>query len=198
MHCEGLLWYWGRAEAVGLWFGMIAFSLFFLSDYNDWRMGRKALRLCFPLGGLLLAAGTLLRCGEGEILVSGGAGKAVLFGAAAFLALLIYTLFFAIPAEASYAKPGQKRRVCTTGVYALCRHPGVLWFVGLYACLSAAAGLPAVDSVVYSAANVLLIWFEDRLVFPALMEGYDAYRAKTPFLIPNGRSIRDCFRGKDA
>ena len=183
---------------MGLWLGLCAFSLFFLSDYNDWRMGCKALRFCFPLGGLLLAAGTLLRCGKENVLVGGGLRMAVLFGAAAFFALLVYTLFFAIPADASYAKPGEKRKVCTTGVYALCRHPGVLWFMGLYACLSAAAGLPLTDSVLYSAFNVLLIWFEDRLVFPALMEGYDAYRAKTPFLVPNGRSIRDCFRGKDA
>lgn len=183
---------------MGLWLGLCAFALFFLSDYNDWRMGRKGLRLCFPLGAILLAAGTLLRCDGKSALSAGGLRMAAICGAAAFFALLIYTLFFAIPADASYAKPGEKRKVCTTGVYALCRHPGVLWFMGLYACLSAAAGLPAADSVVYSAANVLLIWFEDRLVFPALMEGYDAYREKTPFLLPNGRSIRDCFRGKDA
>ena len=98
--------------------------------------------------------------------------------------------------EASYARPGEKRPACTTGVYALCRHPGVLWFAGLFACLWLAAGLPLQDAAVYTILNVLLVWFEDRCVFPDLLEGYEAYRASTPFLIPNGKSIRACIRGK--
>lgn len=181
---------------MGLWLGICAFALFFLSDYNDWHMKRKVLRVCFPLGAVLLAGGTLLRCGIGDIFVDGWLRVVVLAAALAFFLLLFYTLFFAIPREASYARPGEKRSVCTTGVYALCRHPGVLWFMGGYACLSAAAGLPAVDSAIYSALNVLLVYVEDRIVFPKLMDGYGAYQASTPFLIPNGRSIRACFRGK--
>ena len=40
--------------------GVGAFALFFLSDCNDWRWSRRELRICFPLGALLLAAGTVL------------------------------------------------------------------------------------------------------------------------------------------
>ena len=111
---------------------------------------------------------------------------------AVFAALLIYTLFFALPVEASYTRPGEKRPACTTGVYALCRHPGVLWFAGIYVCLWMAAGLPLWEAVLYSGLNVLLVAFEDRCVFPALLDGYDAYQTATPFLIPSGKSIRDC------
>ena len=77
-------------------------------------------------------------------------------------------------------------------MYALCRHPGVLWFAGLYGCLWAAAGVPLWEAALYSGLNVLLVIFEDRCVFPARLEGYGAYQASTPFLLPNRRSIRAC------
>lgn len=99
---------------------------------------------------------------------------------------------FALPVDASYTRPGEKRPACTTGVYALCRHPGVLWFTGLYICLWLALGLPLWEAAVYSGLNVLLVVFEDRCVFPARLEGYGAYQAATPFLLPNRRSIRAC------
>ena len=181
---------------MGLLLGLCSFALFFLSDYNDWRMHRQEWKLCFPLGAALLLAGTLLRCGKAKVMSAGWVRMALFLGVLAFAALLIYTLFFAISLEVSYARPGEKRRVCTTGVYALCRHPGVLWFMGAYACLPGAAGLPVLDSVLYSGLNVLLVCFEDRWVFPELMEGYGDYQAATPFLVPNGRSIRACFKKK--
>ena len=105
---------------------------------------------------------------------------------------MIYTLFFALPVEASYTAPGKKRPACTTGIYALCRHPGVLWFAGLYGCLWAGGGLPLWEAALFSGLNVLLVLFEDLCVFPAVLEGYDAYRRSTPFLLPNRRSIRAC------
>ena len=178
---------------MGFLLGLCAFALFFLNDYNDWRLGRRALKLCFPAGGLLLLAGTLLRCGNGNHLT--GWLRVLLFAAAAgWLLLLVYTLFFAIPLEASYARVGEKRRACTVGVYALCRHPGVLWFAGLYVCLSLAAGLPWLDVVSYCILNVLLVCFEDRCVFPALLEGYGAYQETTPFLIPDAASVKACLK----
>ena len=184
----------GRQTAVGYLLGLCAFALFFISDYNDWRLGQQRWKLCFPLGGLLLAVGTLLQCRlKVSVLTDGGRILGFLLGAL-FLFLLIYTLFFALPVEASYARPGEKRSVCTTGVYALCRHPGVLWFAGLYVCLWAAAGLPLRNAVTYCLLNVLLVLFEDRCVFPDKLEGYVTYRTTTPFLIPNRKSIRACMK----
>ena len=107
-----------------------------------------------------------------------------------FFGLLVYTLFFALPVEASYARPGEERGACTTGVYTLCRHPGVLWFAGLYGCLWAAGGLPLWEAAVLSGLNVGLVVFEDRCVFPAKLKGYDDYRRTTPFLLPSRQSVR--------
>lgn len=181
---------------MGYLLGLCAFALFFLSDLNDWRLGRQALKVCFPLGGVLLTVGTILEIRRGEAPVSGWPRWLCILLAAGFLALLVYTLFFALPAEASYGCPGEKRPACTTGVYALCRHPGVLWFMGLFACLWLAAGLPLMDAAVYCILNVCMVWFEDRCVFPELLEGYEAYQASTPFLFPSVESIRACMKGK--
>jgi protein-S-isoprenylcysteine O-methyltransferase Ste14 len=90
------------------------------------------------------------------------------------------------------ARPGEERAVCTTGVYALCRHPGVLWFAGVYGCLWLTVGLPLWEAALYCGLNVLLVAFEDLCVFPARLEGYDAYRVQTPFLLPTRQSIRAC------
>lgn len=174
--------------------GLGAFALFFLSDYNDWRPAHRALKLCFPLGGLLLVTGTVLELRHGTAMLGGWARTLALMLAVAFCVLLLYTLFFALPVEASYARPGEKRRACTTGVYALCRHPGVLWFGGLYGCLWLSCGLPLWEAALYSGLNLLLVVFEDCCVFPAKLEGYDAYQAETPFLLPSRRSIRACLR----
>ena len=177
---------------MGYLLGRCAFALFFLSDWNDWKWKRRELRPCFPLGGVLLSVGTFLEVRRRTPLVSGWLRGLCVLLAAAFLVLLIYTLFFALPAEASYGRPGERRPACTTGVYALCRHPGVLWFAGLYVCLWAAFGLPLWEAASLSGWNVLLVWFEDRCVFPAVLEGYGDYQRTTPFLLPDRRSIRAC------
>lgn len=185
-------WESGGMETMRAVLGICAFAFFFASDYNDWKWGRQELKLCFPAGGLLLVAVTVLGAVQGKAPLTGGARWAVLALAVLFLALLVYTLFFALPALASYARPGKDRTVIATGVYALCRHPGVLWFAGLYLCLWGAAGLPLWEAVLYSGLNVLLVVFEDRCVFPDRLEGYGAYQHTTPFLVPSRRSIRAC------
>ena len=170
--------------------GLGAFALFFLSDYNDWKLRQKGLRLCFPLGTLLLLAGTAAGCAGGNPPLHGLPRLSVLILAAAFAALLVYTLFFALPAEASYAHPGEDRPVCVGGVYALCRHPGVLWFAAAYLCLWGGCGFPLGAAALYTALDVLLVVFEDGWVFPARLSGYGDYRRTTPFLLPTPNSFR--------
>lgn len=180
---------------MGVLAGLSAFALFFLSDYNDYSLARRGLRVCFPAGGALLIWGTVLDIQRGTPPVAGWRRGLFFMLAAVFLALLVYTLFFALPPAASYARPGERRQVQTGGVYALCRHPGVLWFAGLYGCLWACTGLPLWEAALYSGLNLGLVVFEDRCVFPAKLEGYGAYQASTPFLLPTRQSIRAC-RGK--
>ena len=42
--------------------GLIAYLLIFLHDFNDWKLGIKWLRICFPAGAILLAAVTIQMC----------------------------------------------------------------------------------------------------------------------------------------
>ena len=170
---------------------ILAFALFFLGDCNDWKWGRAALRACFPAGVLLLAAAAARQCVRGAerplaLRLSFG------FLGAAFLGLLVYTLFFALPAKDAYARQETGRQACTVGVYALCRHPGVLWLAGVFLCLWAGFGLPLLAVLLTTALNLGLVAFEDGWVFPAQLAGYEDYRRETPFLLPTRASIRRC------
>ena len=102
----------GRLKgAMGFAAGVGAFLLFFLSDYNDWRWSRRSLRVCFPLGVLLLTAGTAWEIWQGTPPLHGWLRGAAVLLAVFFFGLLVYTLFFALPVEASYARPGEERRL---------------------------------------------------------------------------------------
>lgn len=174
--------------------GGLAFLLLFLGDWNDWKGKRPALRLCFPIGCTLLGAVTALQAARGTTTCPPAARAAFFALACLFLLLLVYTLFFALPVREAYVDQPLRRPACTSGVYALCRHPGVLWFVGLYLCLVPAMGLPLGAAVFYSGCNLTLVVFEDLCVFPTRLADYEDYRRTTPFLLPTPRSIRTCRR----
>ena len=110
--------------------------------------------------------------------------------------LEVYALFFALPPKASYGAPGQSRSTRVAGLYALCRHPGVLFFIPLYAGLWLTFGLSPVSGAVYALLDVLLVVYEDRWVFPAVLEGYADYQQQVPFLLPHARSVRNCLAGR--
>ena len=95
-----------------------------------------------------------------------------------FLLLLCYTLFFALPFEETYVRESRGRRVCRTGMYALCRHPGVLWYAGFYFSLYAAlGGTPLlVLAVTGTVLDLLYAVFQDVWTFPKTFCDYEEYR----------------------
>lgn len=173
--------------------GCLSFCLFFLGDWNDWKWSLPGLRCCFPIGILLLTVATAHLAEPGKTFLPIGIKAVFYLLGAGFLGLLIYTLFFALPAKEAYAQQGDRRQTLTNGIYALCRHPGVLWFTGLYLCLWA-VGVPLSAVLLYCGLDLLLVVFEDFFVFPARLAGYDAYRQTTPFLLPNRGSLRACLK----
>lgn len=88
-------------------------------------------------------------------------------------------------------------RTVKTGWYALCRHPGVLWFGALYVCLAAlvCTGEMLVAALLFTGLDVAYVWVQDRWIFPKTLQGYAEYQAVTPFLIPTRRSLR-AMRGR--
>ena len=117
-----------------------------------------------------------------------------LFGVS--LTLLVHALFISLPFRRTYVTTGAGDKLITTGVYALTRHPGVLWFalVMLSLILVSRSSLLLIASPVWILLNILLVVIEDKFVFGRMFEGYDDYRRETPMLIPNRRSINAFLR----
>lgn len=179
---------------VSLTLGIGGFLLYLLYDVNSFTYQLRLLHGAFALGTLLVGAATALDLLEAWRLgaFSGPGDAALLLAAGACLAALVYSLFFALPFQETYRQQEQGRHVYDGGVYALCRHPGILCFFGLYLCLGLAAlpgGLLA-HGLVFSLLDLAYAGFQDRVTFPKTFCDYEAYRKKAPFLIPTGDSIR--------
>ena len=117
--------------------GAAAFLLMLLGDVNDAAWHKGALRLCFPTGLVLLAAATALR------LDYSGVDAAWCAVSGAFLLVLLYVLFGSFSVKDAYVRQDSGRRVYDKGFYALCRHPGVLFFCGTL-CFAALCFRPSV------------------------------------------------------
>ena len=155
----------------------VCYLFFLLYDFNQVRWKSRKLHGAFALScaGLLLL--TAAACWKGQNrnparLVPGG------ILALCFLLLLCYTLFFALPFEETYVRESRGRRVCRTGMYALCRHPGVL----------------LVLAVSGSVLDLLYAVFQDVWTFPKTFCDYEEYRREAPFLIPRPSSVVRCLR----
>lgn len=148
------------------------------------------------MGSVFLVAATVLLLRKMNIFSMVLRGKMVifLFLAAVFLALLIYTLFFALPFEETYVSQ-DAHKTYDKKMYALCRHPGVLWFAGFYFCLwLAVGGMPLlVMAVWFSFLNFCYVLLQDFYTFPQVFSDYGEYKKKVPFLIPDGKSLKRCF-----
>lgn len=184
-----------------IYIGIISFIFFYIYDLNMVFFKTKPGNLCFMLASLLLFAAS-----TGLIAVSfiadGVTSRALvgLFVALLFLVLLIYTLFFALPAKETYvdtlqnAYEAETERpvVCRDGMYALCRHPGVLWlfffYLGIYAAYPTQQNMLA--WLIFSAMDLIYIILQDLVIFPRQFRDYYDYKRTTPFLFPNGNSIR--------
>lgn len=175
-----------------IFLGIGAFVLFFIGDINDAFLRKKALKPCFLVGLAALIAATALRI-EPEV----GARLLFCLPALIFAWLLYKALFGAFPVKPAYTEASAEKKTVSSGVYALCRHPGVLFFAGLYICLVPALGLPLLDFVIYTVLDILLAWAEDMLIFPRTLEGYAEYKDRVPFMIPNAQSIRSCLSSLD-
>ncbi len=179
------------------WLGIAAFALFFLNDINDLVGLGKAFKISFWIGSGLLLVSVIYQCINVTAHTSTAGFIAALVFALVFLLFMLYSLFGSFSVDEGYMNPGTKRPAYTKKMYALCRHPGVLWFGLLMICLYF-TGLNIAAAVTYTLLNIALAVFEDIIVFPALLSGYDEYRHKTRFLIPNIKGIKACindFRG---
>lgn len=175
--------------------GIAGFVLFFLSDINDAWLHRTGLRWSFPVGAVFLTLALIYECAIHPApspawwLRMGFSLLAVLG-----LLLLVLALIIDVPVAPSYGGPGQRRPLSRRGLYAACRHPGIGAFFLLCLGLWLAVGLPWQIAALYCALDFLLAVFEDRYVFPLLVEGYGVYQQDTPFLVPRFTGWQACLK----
>lgn len=174
--------------------GLLGFVLYFLYDINSITLRSKLLHSSFTIGTafIAVATGVDLWSAFKSNAFSGFTDFVFLVLSALSFAALIYCLFFALPFQETYAEQTTDRSVCDKGVYALCRHPGILCFFGTFLFLGLAARPASLlaHGMVFSALNLIYALFQDRITFPKIFSDYHIYRTRVPFLLPTSNSVR--------
>ena len=180
------------------WTGSAGFLCYFLYDINSVTWKNRLLQRFFLLGTLLVAFSSAGIVADGWNVMKNQPVRTIVFGLLAllWLALLVYTLFFALPFQETYLEKNQKRKTYTEGMYALCRHPGVLWFALFYLSLALLLGTSCAvkTGCLLTAWDVCYICLQDMVIFPRTFCDYKEYKKTTPFLFPNRKSVGKCLR----
>jgi len=105
-----------------------------------------------------------------------------------FLVLSIIAFIFlykALFVEVAFYKD-KKEKIIKTGIYKLCRHPGVLLLFLLLFFLSLSSGSIYLFccAFLFSALNFFIAVFEDKIFLPHKFKEYEEYKKNTPFLFP--------------
>ncbi len=183
---------------LSLCLGIMAFILFFIYDVNSVSKKNAVIHRFFAVGAVLLAASSVidLWCSTKTGAFSGIVDILLLLCGIIAFVLLIYSLFFALPFDATYVKNSEERRVYDKGVYALCRHPGILWyfFMQLFFGLAALPGRIIINGMILSILNLLYALFQDRTTFPKTFTNYTDYQQRVPFLLPTVSSVKTAIK----
>lgn len=118
----------------------------------------------------------------------------IFWGAAIFL--LVYSLFLELPFAKTYGKKKHSNDLVDTGTYALCRHPGVLWFglMFLFFFFTTGAKLILPAGIIWTSVDVLHVYLQEKLFFPKMFPEYKEYMKTTPMLIPTKESMNRCMK----
>lgn len=176
--------------------GCLAFGFMYVFDLNKIRIKVQGLNIFFAITVGLLAYATfgILTGGYDRISVSLPVQIIAGIFAGVALVLLLYSLFGALPFRRTYVEKNGNNTVINTGMYALCRHPGVIWFFFLFLFFSLATGikLMMLATLIWTALDVVHVYIQDRWLFPMTLKDYELYQKETPFLIPNRESSKRC------
>lgn len=167
-------------------FGLLSYVLFFIYDYNSIKNNNKILKTFFMFGFLFNVSSSItfsVVTFNNDNIIS-----IIIFSLLIFVLLVleIYTLFFSIDFKETYIKDSKLRLAYTKGMYSICRHPGVLWYILLFICLyflvnNACAIFFFLMMILL---NVFYIIYQDYYIFPKTFVNYIDYKKNTPFLIP--------------
>lgn len=178
--------------------GCLSFLIFIIYDINQIKGNYTWIKAFFPIGSLIISWATILmiiKPFNSDITVYPITTVTFISLSVISFLLLIYTLFFAIPFYNAYVV-GAKQKLCTVGVYSLCRHPGVLFFGFFYLFLSIGLGKPFVllAGAIFTFVNVMYVYLQDKYFFPKTFHDYYSYKENTNFLLPSKQSFKKCIR----
>ena len=171
------------------WYGILGFVALFIHGYNT--LGKYSDRM----GSLRMVGGGLIGMSLLEFIPTVDKepipGAALGFGvlAAIFGVLLIYTNAIASDPgawkrAAKQEKEPAKVEVVDTGIYGICRHPGVWWMVGLCLSLYIAGSMPWMNTLIYIFLYGAVTFYNDNEVYPETIPGYKNYKKRVNFLLP--------------
>lgn len=172
---------------------IFAFALMFLSDGLKLHRKTSAGKLFFAAGMLVLVAAGIFAALKGQhFYLAPAVSILFLLISAAGAWGVCASLFFSLPADSTYLVDQQESvQLVDSGLYALCRHPGALWFP-VFSCFLA-LGLGNIDllasAALASLLNILYVWYQDYKIFPVTIKGYEQYQKITPFLLPTAHSL---------
>lgn len=173
-------------------FIVMAFILYFVYDKNQIQLHKKYLQPSFFVGSFLLAVGIIHAYVESW---HARVHYSFLVISMIFFVLLIYVLFFALPFSDTYVEENVNK-VCRTGCYALCRHPGFWMLAGVVICLALSVMTWSmwIIAVIVNIGNFLYICYQDHVSFPLQFDDYNEYKKEVPFLIFNYTSLKNCIK----
>ena len=172
--------------------GCLGFLVVYLFDIVSLKRIPAAKPLTWVLGSGLLVYALVAACLQSNTLSlptwSTWLGWALL---AISLLLLIYSLFINLPFRKTYIATGVGNNLITTALYALVRHPGVLWFIPLILSLIliSRSSLLLIAAPIFILLDIALAIVQDKFFLTRMFDGYESYQRKTPMLVPNRQSI---------
>ena len=177
--------------------GSLGFLFLYIFDLNKIKNYHNGLNSFFMIGVVLIGIGSIMIHRTPKVIFSLDLWLRGVFYALAILSglFMFYALFGALPFKATYTKT-QKNQTMTTGVYALCRHPGVWGFFFMYLFLFLASGneLMLFATIVWTTLDVVHVWIQDVYFFSKTLVGYEDYQKTTPFLMINAKSVARCLQ----
>lgn len=167
--------------------GVIGFGILFLSDLSGLHK-KSTLQKLFAITGTLIIFSSSIHILYYTSRFTSNIPVLILSGTLTitFLILLIYSVVYEVGVK------NKEGKLVTTGTYAICRHPGVIWFLLYYVFGSIVFGSTEilVAGIIWSVANIIYVILQEKLVFNKIFDGYENYVKITPMLLPNRNSIK--------
>jgi protein-S-isoprenylcysteine O-methyltransferase Ste14 len=178
--------------------GAAGFALMHLLDFVSLKKVPTLKPICSISGTAMIVIAATMVAVEGERFTlpawASAAGWTLFIVSAGLTA---YSLYFALPLGSTYIKTGTSGQLVTDGVYALVRHPWLLFFVlsmtGLS--LGSRSALAAEAGLAWTALSALLVFVQDQKIFPRMFNGYPEYQKTTPMLLPTRHSVSAFIEG---